>query len=123
RRRPPAVGGRAAAPRAAPRRVGRRSRCPPLATLAAAPLDHVPAASCAHARAKPVGTGPLALLRLIRPLHDRRGSIRTRREPAAFFSREMGAPPPSRSEGGSARPTIGRDAPGDGPARPAADPR
>src|SRR3954452_15903564 len=54
-------------------RVG--SRRQPLATLAAPPLDDLPAAPGAHAGAEPVVSGPLALLGLIGPLHDRRRSI------------------------------------------------
>ena len=52
-----------------------RSRRQPLATLAAPALDDLAAAARAHAGAEPVGPGALALLGLVGPLHDRRGSI------------------------------------------------
>jgi hypothetical protein len=80
------------APACAARPASRRSRREPLATLAAPALDHLPAATGAHAGAEPVSAGALSLLGLIRPLHDRRGSIGGDRTGTRPFSRRMRAP-------------------------------
>jgi hypothetical protein len=73
----------------AARPASRCSRREPLATLAAPALENLSAAAGAHAGAEPVSAGALSLLGLIRPLHDRRGSIGRR---LSFFAQDAGSP-------------------------------
>src|SRR5215218_163568 len=72
------------------------SRREPLATLAAPALDDLSAAARTHPRAEPVSAGALSLLGLIRPLHDRRGSIgvlkmTTPASRVSFFAQDAGS--------------------------------
>ncbi len=112
-----ATGADACAPRRRPPPSLRRQALP---ALAAPALEDRPAAAGAHPRAEPVGPGPLALLRLVGPLHRSARSIRTRLAGAGrgnLFFGICGAPIAVASQGRRyGRDGVGGDVAGAAPA-------